>query len=331
MPVSHPMTPLLLPGSPLDESSRALIADLCRREQDVVQGLGSDEALDPKRRRRVELTLPELLDQPEMVRVTLDREHDAIRSVARDLASRPLERICLVGCGDSLAAMMAVRAWFEDLLGIVCEPFQALDFAYYYHRPMGSATLVVTLSSSGTTTRTVEAMLMARSGGAQTLALSNTSGSALMAHSDAGLRIHAQRKGWPTQATTAAMAVLYRLGLEIARARHGTNPALAELDRSLGIVPDLMAEVIARTDGPVRAIAQREAGHSMFLYAGGGPSFASALIGAAKMRECSPDHSLAIQLEEFHHYNSQKAGDPLFLVAPCGPSVARGRDSASGR
>ena len=33
-------------------------------------------------------------------------------------------------------------------------------------------------------------------------------------------------------------------------------------------------------------------------------------------------------LEEFHHYNSQKAGDPLFLIAPEGPSVPRARDTA---
>jgi glucosamine--fructose-6-phosphate aminotransferase (isomerizing) len=46
------------------------------------------------------------------------------------------------------------------------------------------------------------------------------------------------------------------------------------------------------------------------------------------MKECSPDHAMAIALEEFHHYNSQKAGDPLFVLAPAGPSVARARDTA---
>jgi glucosamine--fructose-6-phosphate aminotransferase (isomerizing) len=51
------------------------------------------------------------------------------------------------------------------------------------------------------------------------------------------------------------------------------------------------------------------------------------LFGAAKIRECSPDHGIAIPLEEYHHYNSQKAGDPLFLIAPHGPGVPRALDT----
>ena len=32
-------------------------------------------------------------------------------------------------------------------------------------------------------------------------------------------------------------------------------------------------------------------------------------------------------MEEYHHYNSQKAGEPLFLLAPSGPSVPRAVDT----
>lgn len=45
------------------------------------------------------------------------------------------------------------------------------------------------------------------------------------------------------------------------------------------------------------------------------------------MKECSPDHGIAIPLEEYHHYNSQKAGDPLWVVAPAGASVPRALDT----
>ncbi|MFD0525722.1 phosphoheptose isomerase family protein [Paractinoplanes durhamensis] len=40
-----------------------------------------------------------------------------------------------------------------------------------------------------------------------------------------------------------------------------------------------------------------------------------------------PDHALAIQVEEYHHYNSQKAGEPLLLLAPSGWSVPRAADT----
>jgi glucosamine--fructose-6-phosphate aminotransferase (isomerizing) len=65
----------------------------------------------------------------------------------------------------------------------------------------------------------------------------------------------------------------------------------------------------------------------MYLFVGGGPSYAAAVVGAAKVKECSPDHALAIQVEEYHHYNSQKAGEPLWLFAPSGPSVRRAVDT----
>ena len=57
--------------------------------------------------------------------------------------------------------------------------------------------------------------------------------------------------------------------------------------------------------------------------------WASAIVGAGKVKECTPDHALAIQVEEYHHYNSQKVGEPLVLLSPSGPSVARARDTAS--
>jgi glutamine---fructose-6-phosphate transaminase (isomerizing) len=45
------------------------------------------------------------------------------------------------------------------------------------------------------------------------------------------------------------------------------------------------------------------------------------------VKECSPDHGIAIPLEEYHHYNSQKAGDPLFLIAPQGSGMPRALDT----
>ena len=76
-------------------------------------------------------------------------------------------------------------------------------------------------------------------------------------------------------------------------------------------------------------MAAEDAGRAMYLFAGGGPSWAAAMFGAAKVKECTPDHAIAIPLEEFHHYNSQKAGDPMMLIAPAGPSVPRACDTAA--
>ncbi len=321
-------TPLLAPDSPLDEHSRKVIQEVYNQEQAKALELPSDDPLDPKRRRRVELTWGEMMAQPQAIQTTLTNERYAIREAAGYFTSQSIERIYLVGCGDSIASMIAVRTLFENLFGIPCEPVQALDFTYYYHRPVSARTPVITLSSSGATTRTVEAMMLGRALGAPTLALSNTPGSPLMRESDRGLLIHAERKGWPTQSSTAAMAILVQLGLDMAKARDFPAAQLADLQIAFDCVPDHITQVLERQNSLIKEVAEKEAKRNIYLYAGGGSGYACALFGAAKVKECSPDHGLAIQLEEYHHYNSQKAGDPLFLVAPASPSMPRALDTA---
>jgi glucosamine--fructose-6-phosphate aminotransferase (isomerizing) len=324
--MTPPLTPLLAPGSPLDARAQAVVADLFRGEQQLMADLPTDDPRDPKRLRRVKLTQSEMFGQPDAIRTTLEREADAIAAVARALAARRIGRVVLTGCGDSLAVMIGARLLLEHMFGVPCEPVQALDLAYYYHAALGPETLVVALSSSGATPRTVEAMLIAKTRGALTLALSNTPGSALMNEADHGLRVHAERRGWPTQSSTAAMALLCRLALDIGVLRSQSGaPALLQ---ALAGLPEVMAAVLAACDTPVARLAAAQADRALYLYAGGGPAYAAAVFGATKMKECSPDHAIAIPLEEFHHYNSQKPGDPLLLLAPAGPSVARARDTA---
>jgi glucosamine--fructose-6-phosphate aminotransferase (isomerizing) len=328
MTTGDPPTPLLAPDSPLSAGERALVEELFAAEARLMDNLPTDDPADAKRRRRVELTRPEILAQPDAIRATLAAEAGAIEAAAAALAEMPPQRIILTGCGDSLAVMIGARHFLERLLGIPAEPVQALDFAYYGADTIGPGTLVVTLSSSGATTRTVEAMLVGRHRGARTLALSNTPGSPLMAHSDAGLRVHAERKGWPTQSSTAAMALLMQFAVALARLTGRDGRAVDAAEASLAAVPDLVATVAAATETAVRRIAGAEAGGHVYHFAGGGPSFAAALFGAAKVKECTPDHGVAVGQEEFHHYNSLKAGEPLFVVAPAGPSVPRARDTA---
>ena len=320
-------TPLLKPDSPLDAHSRAVIQTIYEAEQAKALDLPTDDPLDPKRRKRVEYTKTEIFEQPSVIQNNLELERRAIQETAAFLFSKPIDRIYLTGCGDSVAAMTGVRAFYETLLGIACEAIQALDLTYYYYHPINPRTLVITLSSSGATTRTVEAMLLARAYGAVTLALSNTPGSALMVESSRGILIHAERRGWPTQSSTAAMAILYQLCLEMAKLKGFSASDLAELEDQFQRVPELIQRILDEQNDQIHSIAERESARSIYLFAGGGPAYACALFGAAKVKECTPNHAIAIPLEEYHHYNSQKLGDPLFLVAPSGASLPRALDT----
>lgn len=321
-------TPLLSPDIPLDEHSRQVIQAAYDKEQAKMAQLPTDDPMDPKRMRRVEITWDEMWAQPEVIQNTLAQEEQSIRAAGQHFAKRSIDRIVMTGCGDSIASMMAVKWAYERLLGIQTDTCQALDFAYYHHSTVNERTLVICLSSSGATTRTIEAMMMARLAGAQTLTLSNTPGSILMEEADRGLLIHAQRQGWPTQSSTAAMATLMQFLIEYAQATGVDAARVAEYQATLKTIPALMKQVLEACKDPILEIAKREAQLSMYLFAGAGPALGAAEFGSAKVKECSPDRAIAIQMEEFHHYNSLKAGDPLFILAPDGFSVPRALDTA---
>jgi glucosamine--fructose-6-phosphate aminotransferase (isomerizing) len=90
--------------------------------------------------------------------------------------------------------------------------------------------------------------------------------------------------------------------------------------------------VIEEHDQSLAQVAERMVSRELCLYTGGGPAYACAMIGAAKLKECSLKYGVALPLEEYHHYVSQRDGDPLFLIAPTGPSLQRALDTTrSGR
>jgi glucosamine--fructose-6-phosphate aminotransferase (isomerizing) len=310
----------------LNDRQRAVLARVADAERASILALPTDDPRDAKRRRRVEATRGELFAQPAVVDRNWAGNREALDEAARVIAGRELDRAFLVGAGDSLAVMAAARFALEAMLGVPCEPVQSLELAHYLAPAVTGRSLVVALSSSGETTRTVEALLVAQHAGALTLALTNTAGSTLDVESNHTLHVDATRVGWPTQSSTAALALLFRLAGLVGRVRGaaGADALLTEL----ATVPGLMSAALAVSDPIVAEVATWEAGRHMYLFSGAGPNWASAVVGAAKVKECSPDHALAVQLEEYHHYNSQKAGEPLWLLVPSGPSIERAVDTA---
>jgi glucosamine 6-phosphate synthetase-like amidotransferase/phosphosugar isomerase protein len=327
--MSAPASPLLDPGSsPLDIRQRAVVQRVSDAERAHILALPSNDPLDPKLRFRVEATGPELFGQPAAIRATLQLNAEGLDVIAGRLAAG-VRRVVLVGCGDSLAVMIAARQALECMLGVPCEPMQSLEFAYYHAHLVDADTAVIALSSSGETTRTVEALLVAQHRGSYTVSLTNTAGSTLQSEADTSLKIEATRVGWPTQSSTAALALLLELAIRVGERRVPT--AAGPLRAAFDELPDVMAQVLGRIDPLIADIAGYEVDAEVqtVLFSGAGPNLASAIVGAAKVKECTTLHAVDIQIEEYHHYNSQKAGEPLFLLAPSGPSVPRAVDTGT--
>jgi len=298
---------------------------IAERLKEIRRESSSDAPGDPERFRRVALTNTEMMAQGTAIRETLAANAEPLAAIARDLAGRRIRRIAMVGCGDSWISGFGVRHAVETLLGAVCEPVEAFDFATYGTGTVDAGTVVIGLSSSGRTEPVIEGMKASQARGAYAIGLSNTLGSPLMVEFPGALHIRATRGGWPTQSSTAAMALKLALAVEVAKARGQDASALTE---ALAALPDQVDAVARAFYEPARALAERLARADLVLLAGAGPHYAPAAFGAAKLKELAPIHAIAFPLEEYHHYRTQKAGDPMFLIAPDAASHTRALETA---
>lgn len=296
------------------------MTDWDKRLKSLIGEPSTDAADDAHRRARVGRSRDEMLRQGEAMATTLEREAANIEQLAATLAARRLRRVVFAGCGDSWFVGIATRLAWERLTGMRAEVAQAFDWAHYAANTADAETLVIGLSSSGTTPAVLAALDAAKEHGAATLGVSNTAGSPLATRYNNALLVHATRKGWPTQSSTSAIALLIALAAAIGRS--------APMRADLASLPALMDRVTQEHDAAMRALADELAATSLILFAGGGPHYAAAAFGAAKIKELAPIHALAMPVEEYHHYRTQKRGDPLFLVAPDEASHERALDTA---
>ena len=121
------------------------------------------------------------------------------------------------------------------------------------------------------------------------------------------------------------MALKLALTAAVAEAR-GTDAS--GLRAALDGLPALVDQVAHAFYEPAKALGERLARADLVLLAGAGPHFAPAAFGAAKLKELAPIHAYAFPLEEYHHYRTQKAGDPMFLVVPDAASHTRALETA---
>jgi glucosamine--fructose-6-phosphate aminotransferase (isomerizing) len=277
----------------------------------------TDAPGDPARLARIGRTREEMLAQGAAIATTLGAEADAVATLAHTLKRRRIDRVVIAGCGDSWHVGTLVRPALEQCFGVPIEAAQAFDYAQYGAAHAGPGTLVFGLSSGGNTPAVMAALANAGARGAFAVGVSNTPGSPVLRQFDAGLLVHATRRGWPTQSSTAAAALLLALGAALADA-----PALHQ---AITALPGAMGTWL---DAPMAPVAQRWAAAREIFLTGAGPYLGTAAIGAAKLRELSPIHAHALPLEEMHHYRLPKAGDHLVIIAADAESRERAFDTA---
>jgi glucosamine--fructose-6-phosphate aminotransferase (isomerizing) len=264
----------------------------------------------------------EIHEQPRAVSDTIEGvvdggvDIDLLFGKGAEAAFRQASGVLILASGTSYYAGLVARAWIETLAHLPCNV--ELGHEYRYRDSIPNATqLVVTISQSGETLDTMEALKRAKElGHAQTLSICNVRESAIprasrfVFYTRAGAEIGVAS----TKAFTTQLASLFTLALALAKSRGRLDAEReAEAIEQLRFVPGHIQHAL-NLEPQIQAWAERFAPREHALFLGRGIHYPIALEGALKLKEISYIHAEAYPAGELKH-------GPLALVDATMPVV----------
>jgi glucosamine--fructose-6-phosphate aminotransferase (isomerizing) len=268
----------------------------------------------------------EIHEQPRAVADTLEGVFDAGVDINALFGSgaatvfKDLDSVLILASGTSYYAGLVARYWIESLARTTCRVELRHPDRYRDTIP-NPQQLVVTISQSGETLDTMEALKRAKElGHPDTLSICNVRESAIPRASKfvfftrAGVEIGVAS----TKAFTTQLVSLYTLALAIAKAKGRLSAdAEAEAIEQLRFVPGSIQHAL-NLEPQIQAWAERFAARDHALFLGRGIHYPVALEGALKLKEISYIHAEAYPAGELKHgpLALVDAAMPVVVIAP---------------
>ncbi|PPT77437.1 glutamine--fructose-6-phosphate transaminase (isomerizing) [Xanthomonas arboricola pv. populi] len=268
----------------------------------------------------------EIHEQPRALADTIEAAIDAkgfpasLFGPTAEAVLRDIEGVQILACGTSYYAGMTARYWIEAIAGLPCSVEIASEYRYRaaYANPKH---LIVTISQSGETLDTMEALKYAKSlGHLHTLSICNVPESAipraseLVCYTRAGAEIGVAS----TKAFTTQLAVLFQLTIVLGKLQGRIGEAEeADYLEQLRFLPGSVQHAL-NLEPQITAWAERFSVKENALFLGRGLHYPIALEGALKLKEISYIHAEAYPAGELKHgpLALVDAAMPVVVIAP---------------
>jgi glucosamine 6-phosphate synthetase-like amidotransferase/phosphosugar isomerase protein len=298
-----------------------------------------ETVLDEEKR----VMLQEIAMQPDFVRANVDIMLEATRKALAEHPSRTVGVGYAIGCGDSYCAALAARCFMMDAIGTMIEPAEALEFSRYLVSYIPKGSFVFGVSNSGTVSRTIEGVSLARARGAWTFAVTVSAETRLAAAAETLVKVNAtpnikERPGGTRVVTPGTVTYTASLlGLCVAAIALGERVGALDAKRAGALVGQLhkLGDSMEEADRTVRPIAAEIAGEfapeRKTVILGGGPNFATAYFGMAKWHEALTRPCHTSELEEWAHeeYFITDERTDTFILSPPGGGRSRALEQAA--
>ncbi len=269
--------------------------------------------------------LKEIFEQPSALANTLYGRIESGKVVAESLGPQAsellpkVENIHIVACGTSYHAGCVAKYWLESLAGVTAQVEIASEYRYRTVA-VPPNTLFLTLSQSGETADTLEALRMAKQAGyIGSLTVCNSAHSSMVRESDLVMMTQAGPEIGvaSTKAFTTQLLSMLIVTLMLARQRGMSEAVEKELVPHVVHTAAAVEEVLQMNDD-LKLLAEdfSEKEHTLFL--GRGPMWPIAMEGALKLKEISYIHAEAYAAGELKHGPLALIDEemPVVVVAP---------------
>jgi len=227
-----------------------------------------------------------------------------------------INAIKICACGTSYHSALTASYLFERLAKIRCDVEIASEFRY--KEPLlRQDTLFITISQSGETADTLEALKMAKRAGLKSLSICNVDNSSIVRESDAAILTRAgiEKGVASTKAFATQTMVLWMLALYVGQEKATIAPEVlkTEIDamhhtpKALTVTDELHAKLHRLSKHYLH-------GHG-FFFIGRDIFFPLALEGALKLKEISYLHAEGYPAGEMKHGPIALADAELFTIA----------------
>ena len=269
----------------------------------------------------------EIFEQPQAIRDTLESritKNKVVKSafgVSAKKIFNQIKQVQIVACGTSFNAAIVAKYWLEDIAKLSCNVEVASE--YRYRRPiLLNGTLFLTLSQSGETADTLEALKAAKkiNKSINTLCITNSEESSLSRISELTFLTHAGPEIGvaSTKAFTTQLVALALLTCSIGSIK-GSISEIQEKEIVDGLkrLPGLINEALLQEE-QIKKLAIRFKNKTSALFLGRGTMHAIALEGALKLKEISYIHAEAYPAGELKHGPSALIDKnmPVIAIAP---------------
>ncbi len=227
-----------------------------------------------------------------------------------------ISSIKICACGTSYHSALASAYLFERIAKVRCDVEIASEFRY--KEPLLTKdTLFITISQSGETADTLEALKMARRAGLKSLSVCNVDNSSIVRESDVAILTRAgiEKGVASTKAFATQTMVLWMLALYVGQEKNTVSQerlkseitAMLQTPKALIVTDELHAKL-------TRLSKRYLHGHG-FFFIGRDIFFPLALEGALKLKEISYRHAEGYPAGEMKHGPIALADSELFTIA----------------